>query len=297
MLRRASTGCWREARLAFGDVGVLVHGTTLATNALIERKGARTALLTTAGFRDVLEMGYEKRYEHYDLDHRAAGAAGAARAALPGARSASPRDGRDTARRCDEESLSRPSLRSCRRRRCEAIAIGFLHCLCQFDAHERRAARASAPRDCPASRSRSPRAVLPRDPRIRALLHRLRQRLRAAADGELPASGSRAELARRGLRLPALPHDLGRRADHARDRARASRCAWSSPAPPAARSSPAGLAREIRRSPKCSPSTWAAPPPRSASSSQGRPEQSRKFEVARICAQPQGQRACRCASR
>src|SRR5260221_909709 len=50
------------------DVGVLIHGTTLATNALIERKGARTALITTAGFRDVLEMGYEKRYEHYDLE-------------------------------------------------------------------------------------------------------------------------------------------------------------------------------------------------------------------------------------
>jgi len=56
------------AALAPGDVGVLIHGTTLATNALIERKGARTALVTTAGFRDVLEMGYEKRYEHYDLN-------------------------------------------------------------------------------------------------------------------------------------------------------------------------------------------------------------------------------------
>ena len=40
---------------------------TPLTNAIIERKGARTALITTAGFRDVLEMGYEKRYEHYDL--------------------------------------------------------------------------------------------------------------------------------------------------------------------------------------------------------------------------------------
>ena len=57
----------KEAALRPQDVGVLVHGTTLATNALIERKGAKTALLTTAGFRDVLEMGYEKRYEHYDL--------------------------------------------------------------------------------------------------------------------------------------------------------------------------------------------------------------------------------------
>jgi N-methylhydantoinase A len=56
------------AALKARDIGVLIHGTTLATNALIERKGARTALVTTAGFRDVLEMGYEKRYEHYDLE-------------------------------------------------------------------------------------------------------------------------------------------------------------------------------------------------------------------------------------
>ena len=49
------------------DVAVLVHGTTLATNALIERKGARTAFLTTRGFRDILEMGFEKRFEQYDI--------------------------------------------------------------------------------------------------------------------------------------------------------------------------------------------------------------------------------------
>jgi N-methylhydantoinase A len=57
-----------------GDAGVeprlvraVVHGTTLATNALIERKGARTALLTTAGFRDTLEIRTEGRYDMYDL--------------------------------------------------------------------------------------------------------------------------------------------------------------------------------------------------------------------------------------
>lgn len=52
---------------ALHDVELLVHGTTLATNALIERKGARTALLTTKGFRDVLEMGNEGRSDQYDL--------------------------------------------------------------------------------------------------------------------------------------------------------------------------------------------------------------------------------------
>jgi len=50
-----------------GDVSHLVHGTTLVTNALIERRGALTALITTRGFRDVIEMGREHRYELYDL--------------------------------------------------------------------------------------------------------------------------------------------------------------------------------------------------------------------------------------
>ena len=46
----------------------VVHGTTLITNTLIERKGARTALLTTAGQRDMLDIGREWRYDIYDLD-------------------------------------------------------------------------------------------------------------------------------------------------------------------------------------------------------------------------------------
>lgn len=49
------------------DVKIAIHATTLITNALIERKGTRTALLTTRGFRDVLEMGTEVRYDIYDL--------------------------------------------------------------------------------------------------------------------------------------------------------------------------------------------------------------------------------------
>ena len=46
----------------------IIHGTTLATNALIERRGAKTALITTQGFRDVIEMRTESRFEQYDLD-------------------------------------------------------------------------------------------------------------------------------------------------------------------------------------------------------------------------------------
>jgi N-methylhydantoinase A len=56
-----------EARVAPGRVHAVVHGTTLATNALIERKGARTGLITTAGFRDALEIRHEGRYDMYDL--------------------------------------------------------------------------------------------------------------------------------------------------------------------------------------------------------------------------------------
>src|SRR5215831_9183611 len=51
-----------------GERGTLLHGTTLVTNALIERKGAPTALLTTIGFRDAVEIGREHRYELYDLN-------------------------------------------------------------------------------------------------------------------------------------------------------------------------------------------------------------------------------------
>ena len=60
-------GLLGEAGVEYGVVRAVVHGTTLATNALIERKGARTALLTTAGFRDTLEIRSEGRYDMYDL--------------------------------------------------------------------------------------------------------------------------------------------------------------------------------------------------------------------------------------
>lgn len=57
----------RESGVAAADLGAIIHGTTLATNAVIERRGARTALLTTEGFRDVIETGFEARADHYDL--------------------------------------------------------------------------------------------------------------------------------------------------------------------------------------------------------------------------------------
>src|SRR5271154_6642659 len=56
-----------ETGVAASALDLVIHGTTLATNALIERKGARTALITTQGFRDSLEIAYEHRFEQYDL--------------------------------------------------------------------------------------------------------------------------------------------------------------------------------------------------------------------------------------
>jgi len=50
-----------------GDLGLIIHGTTLATNAIIERKGAKTALVVTEGFRDSIEIAFEHRFEQYDI--------------------------------------------------------------------------------------------------------------------------------------------------------------------------------------------------------------------------------------
>jgi N-methylhydantoinase A len=57
-----------EAGLAPVDLSIIIHGTTLATNALIERKGAKTALITTEGFRDTIEIRHENRFEQYDVN-------------------------------------------------------------------------------------------------------------------------------------------------------------------------------------------------------------------------------------
>ncbi len=57
-----------QAGVPSSDIDQIIHGTTLATNALIERRGAKTAFITTKGFRDVIEMRTESRFEQYDLN-------------------------------------------------------------------------------------------------------------------------------------------------------------------------------------------------------------------------------------
>src|SRR5215468_3759640 len=54
-------------QIALAEIGRVVHATTLFSNAVIERKGAPTGLITTKGFRDTLEIGRERKYELYDI--------------------------------------------------------------------------------------------------------------------------------------------------------------------------------------------------------------------------------------
>ena len=131
-----------EAGIGYGDLGIVIHGTTLATNALIERRGARTAFVTTEGFRDVIEMRTESRFAQYDLNMW-----------LPSP--LVPREDRFTvagrigAQGQELASLDEPALHALAERiaagRYEAVAIGFLHSYMNA-AHEERARRILADR-------------------------------------------------------------------------------------------------------------------------------------------------------
>ena len=66
-VREAMRAALERAGLGPGDIGTVIHGTTLATNAIIERKGAMVGVIATEGFRDILEIAYERRYDQYDI--------------------------------------------------------------------------------------------------------------------------------------------------------------------------------------------------------------------------------------
>ncbi|GGG24549.1 methylhydantoinase [Caldovatus sediminis] len=125
-----------EAGLAPEDIALVIHGTTLATNAIIERKGARTALLTTEGFRDVLAMGNEARYDQYDLNIELPQPLVPRRWRLPVPERLD-NEGR-VLRPLDEEAVRR-QVEFLRAEGIESLAIGFLHAFVN-PAHERRAA-------------------------------------------------------------------------------------------------------------------------------------------------------------
>ncbi len=131
-----------QAGIAPGDVGLIVHGTTLATNALIERKGARTALLTTEGFRDVIEIRHENRFEQYDVNIDLPPPLVPRRLRLP-VRERIDAQG-NVLTPLDEASVTR-ALDTLAREKVEAVAVGFLHSFTNPE-HERRVGEAIAKR-------------------------------------------------------------------------------------------------------------------------------------------------------
>jgi len=125
-----------KAGMAPGEVVLVIHGTTLATNAIIERKGAKTALLTTEGFRDVLALANEARYDQYDLNIELPEPLVRRRWRVP-----VPERLDNTGRvllPLDEAALRR-QVEFLKAEGIESLAIGFLHAFVN-PVHERRAA-------------------------------------------------------------------------------------------------------------------------------------------------------------
>src|SRR5215831_13472301 len=131
-----------EAGIDPGQVGVVIHGTTLATNALIERKGAKTALLTTEGFRDVVEIRHENRFEQYDVNIDLPPPLVPRRLRLP-VRERIDAQG-EVLVPLDEASVAR-AIEALAAQEVEAVAVGLLHSFTNPD-HERRLGEAIARR-------------------------------------------------------------------------------------------------------------------------------------------------------
>ncbi|HEX6709395.1 MAG TPA: hydantoinase/oxoprolinase family protein [Rubrobacter sp.] len=117
-----------------GQLGTIIHGTTLVTNALIERRGATTALLTTDGFRDAVAIGTEHRYDMYDVFIEKPEPL-VPRSLRYGVRERSLDDG-SVMLELDEEQV-RSIVAELRERGVQAVAVSFLHSF-RNPAHERR---------------------------------------------------------------------------------------------------------------------------------------------------------------
>ncbi len=131
-----------EAGITPADVTLIIHGTTLATNALIERKGAKTALLTTEGFRDVIEIRHENRFEQYDVNIDLPPPLVPRRLRLPIRERIDAQGAVLTP--LEEESISR-AIDVLAAQNVEAVAVGLLHSFINPD-HERRIGEAVAKR-------------------------------------------------------------------------------------------------------------------------------------------------------
>ena len=172
-----------ENGIDLADVEQIIHGTTLATNAIIERRGADTAFVTTDGFRDVIETRTEGRFEQYDLNIvlPAPLIERKDRLTVPGRMSA-----RGEVLRPFDDAAARAVVERIAAGGYEAVAVGFLHSYRNAE-HEHRFRRILSERlpDVAVSISAE---VAPTDAGVRALQHRVRQRLRATPDGLLPGA-------------------------------------------------------------------------------------------------------------
>lgn len=125
-----------RAGLSAGDVSLMIHGTTLATNAIIERKGAPTGFITTEGFRDVLALGNESRYDQYDLNIDLPQPLVRRRHRVPVAERLD--NTGKILRPLDEDAVA-AAVRFLRDEGMQSLAIGFMHGFVN-PVHERRAA-------------------------------------------------------------------------------------------------------------------------------------------------------------
>ena len=125
-----------KAAMKPADLALVIHGTTLATNAMIERKGAKTALITTDGFRDVLALANEARYDQYDLNIELAKPLVPRRWRLPVPERL---DNTGKVLLALDEAAVRAHIPFMRAEGIESLAIGFIHGFVN-PTHERRAA-------------------------------------------------------------------------------------------------------------------------------------------------------------
>lgn len=114
-----------QAGIAFADVSVVVHGTTLVTNAIIERNQTPVAMLVTKGFKDLLDIGYERRYDLFDLrlDFPKPAVPRALRVEVPGRLDY---DGNELYQ-LNLDSVFEPLSQLCKEHSPKAIAVCFLH--------------------------------------------------------------------------------------------------------------------------------------------------------------------------
>src|SRR6267378_2042590 len=124
----------KQTAIKPADLGLVIHGTTLATNAIIERKGAKTALVVTEGFRDSIEIAFEHRFEQYDIFMQKPPplVARDLRFGIP-----ERMDGRGTVLIPLDEGAVRPLAPRLKAAGIEAIAVGYMHAYLDGK-HERR---------------------------------------------------------------------------------------------------------------------------------------------------------------